>query len=128
MHSINLYLKQQMQKRTFAKTMSVKSGFFYTILPQSRAGKSVLVGSILHRKLMNQKISLIMKQKISFTFVWNVHDISPFLGTEEVNTILENLEAGLKKLPFEEKFTFDPEDDSSDSKRQHQIASQSEAL
>lgn len=34
--------------------MSGKSGFFYTILPQSRVGKSVLVGSILTQAYSHQ--------------------------------------------------------------------------
>lgn len=107
--------------------MSGKSGFFYTILPQSRAGKSVLVGSILYRKLMNQKISLIMKGEISFIFCFECRDISPFLSTEEVSTILENLEAGLKELPYTEQIAFDPKVNSFDTERQHQIASLGEA-
>lgn len=77
---------------------------------------------------MNKKISFIMKREISFIFCFEYRDISPVLSTEEVNTIFENLEAGLKELPYTEQLVFDPEVFSSNSERQHQIASQDKAL
>ncbi|MBW4637865.1 MAG: hypothetical protein KME05_06455 [Gloeocapsa sp. UFS-A4-WI-NPMV-4B04] len=132
--------------------MSVKSGFFYTILPQSRVGKSVLVGSILTQaylqetetpavirgylkpdapstfsdctEFMQGQNFCLMKQKIGFIFVFECREIMRVLSAGEVNTILEKLEAGLKELPYTEQITFAPEVNSFDSERQHQIASQ----
>lgn len=135
--------------------MSGKSGFFYTILPQSRAGKSLLVGSILtqaylqktetpavvcgypeldapstfsdYAEFMQEQSFYLMKQKIGFIFVFECREIMRVLSTEEVDNILKNEDAGLKELPSTEQITFDPQVNAFDSERQHQIVSQTEA-
>lgn len=57
-----------------------------------------------------------------FTFGFECQGIHSFLSSEEVNTIFENLEAGLKDLPPGERITFHLAAFSSDKERQQQLS------
>lgn len=88
-----------MQKRTSQKTRASKPSFFYTVLPQSRAGKSVLVSSILTQAYLQEiETSAVCgypEQDAASTF----SDYAEFIAKQEAYFDITKQQHNLLELP-----------------------------
>lgn len=87
----------------------------------------VHLATMVRLKLRDRHVGAYLLKKgkadnFCFTFGFECQGIHSFLSSEEIDNIFENLEAGLKELPFGERITFHLSAFSSDRERQQQLA------